>query len=291
MRKITVWDAGISLLLLVMSAAGVFYTTVRFEGTAQNVYGDQVTLFGRGLYGYESFFKGPIFVGTDIVILMLLVLFLVVMTAVRHAHVRSSLRIGFYTVFLYYSASLSFGTMINPLFIVYITAFGMLFYRTIAELIHFDYASSELVVKEKRLPRGLPIFLAVMGVSTFVWFFDIFTLITEGRPSHLIGMQSTEPTHIFDLAVIAPACFLAAHMLKKQKSMGLILAVMMCQLMASIGLIVSAQTVTQRMFGVEITVFEMLVFVVSFMVLSVIALIYLLYCLKALSRTDPVKTS
>ena len=112
---------------------------------------------------------------------MLLVLFLVVMTAVRHAHVRSSLRIGFYTVFLYYSASLSFGPMINPLFIVYITAFGVLFYRTIAELMQFDYARSELVIKEKRLPRRLPIFLAVMGLSTFVWFFNIFTLIREGR--------------------------------------------------------------------------------------------------------------
>jgi hypothetical protein len=262
MRKIDTWDAFISLLLSVMSGVGVFYTTIRFEATAMNVYGDQVTLFGRGIYAYESLFQGPIFIGTDIVVLMMIIVFLVLMNTMKNEPGKNGLRIGFYTVFLYYSASLCLGTMMNPLFMVYVTAFGVLFYRLISELVKFDYSPSGHAVKEKRMPKGLSVFLVVLGLSTSVWFLEIITLVVEGRPSHLIGMKSTEPTYVFDLAIIAPACFLAAHMLRKQKAIGVILAIMMCLLMASIGLIVTSQTVTQRVFGVEISLFEMLVFVV-----------------------------
>ena len=282
MRKIDTWDAFISLLLLVMSGVGVFYSKIRFEGTAMNVYGDQVTLFGRGIYAYESLFQGPIFIGTDVVVLVLIIVFLVLMNNMKNEHGKNGLRIGFYTVFLYYSASLSLGTMMNPLFMVYVTAFGALSYRLISGLVKFDYSPSERAVREKRLPKGLSVFLVVLGLSTLVWFFEIITLVFEGRPSHLIGMKSTEPTYVFDLAIVAPACFLAAHMLRKQKAMGVILAIMMCLLMASIGLIVTSQTITQRLFGVEISLFEMLVFVVSFMVLSTIAFFYLLRSFKAL---------
>ena len=286
MKRISLWDAYISVLLLFISGAGVFYSAIRLEGTVHNVYGDSVRLFGRGIYAYESQFKGPIFVGTDVVILVLVVVFLVLMSTAASSQVRASLRIGFYTVFLYYTASLSLGTMMNPLFIVYAAACGVLFYRLIFDLAAFDYAPSEQALMERNLPKGLPVFLVVMGLSTFVWFFEIVTLATEGRPSHLIGMQSTEPTYLFDLAVIAPACFIAAYMVKKKQAKGLILAVMMCLLMASIGLIVTSQTITQRMFGVEITLFEMLVFVVTFMVLSTVAFVYLFYTLKAIKQQE-----
>ena len=265
--------------LLLISGIGVFYSAVLFEKTATNVYGDAVVLFGRGIYAYESLFKGPIFVGTDAVMIVLVGLYVSVLLWVKSELLKHTLKIGFLTIFLYYSASLAFGTMINSLFLLYIVVFGLTVYQLIYALINYDYDRVKNHLHAVQLPKGLLVFLIIIALSVSVWLAEIVTVIIVQRPSAIIGMQTTEPTFVLDLALIAPACFIAFFTLKNKQPIGLVVAIMMLMLLAAIGVIVIAQTVTQRLFGVFIEPIEFIVFVLLFTVLSGFAVYYLKRCL------------
>ena len=268
-------DIMIAIGVLISSGVGVFYHTLRFDKVAENVYGDAVPLFGRGIYAFESAFQGPIFVGTDIVMLCLAVVFVILRWRIRHRMLNDLIHIGFLTIFLYYSASLAFSTMMNPLFIVYMATFALVLFHLIHQLLGFNTEPLEVLLKQHKLPKGLRPFLIIMALSVSVWLLEIGVLMVDGRPSTLIGMKTTEPTYIFDLALIAPTCFLAAIGLKKHRPFSLVLATMMLSLLAAIGSIVIAQNLTQSYFGITIEPIELILFVLIFTVLSGVAIYYL----------------
>lgn len=279
-------DSFIALGLLIASGVGVFYRTIHFDRVVENVYGDRVLLFGRGIYAYESAFQGPIFIGTDLVIFVLVFVCFGLRWGMHHPLLKPLVHIGFLTVFLYYSASLAFGTMMNRLFIVYIATFGLVFFRLVYMLLQYDYKPLQAMIRFQKMPKGLLVFLVIMGLSVSVWFIEIITVIIDNRPSELIGIKTTEPTYIFDLALIAPACFIAVYTLKQKRAFGIVLSAMMLTLLSAIGLIVIAQTLTQSYFGVEVGLAELIVFVFSFAFLSGFAIFYLLQILRKVYNTD-----
>ena len=61
------------LLVAVVTVTGVlsFSTSHSYEVT--NQYGDIVKMWGYGIYRNDSFFKAPLYVGTDLTILLLVV--------------------------------------------------------------------------------------------------------------------------------------------------------------------------------------------------------------------------
>lgn len=170
--------------------------------------------------------------------------------------------------------------MMNRLFLLYIISFGLIFYRLVHQLVHYDYNQLNLVVQTNKFPKGLKVFLIIMGLSVFVWLPETLLNTIHNRPSALIGMQSTEPTYILDLALIAPACFIAAYQVKRKQAFGIVLSVMMLTLLGTIGIIVIIQSITQNYFGIEVGMTEMIAFVFSFVILSFVALFYLVRLLK-----------
>lgn len=287
MKKI---DNMINMLIVIsiftMSTIGVLYSTVLFDLTAENVYGDVVALFGRGIYAYESAFKGPIFIGTDLVMFFLLIIAIASYYLITNQNVKKLVYIGFLTVFLYYVASLAFGTMMNRLFPLYIIAFGLIFFQLVNVLAKYDHKQLEQIFQIEKLPKGIIVFLIIMGLSVSVWLSEIAMLVISNKPSELIGMQSTEPTYIIDLALIAPTCFIAAFQLKHKRAFGVVLSIMMLSLLGAIGLTVIVQNMTQAYFGIEIELYQMIAFVLIFVVLSVVALIYLLKLFKRVSLIE-----
>jgi len=278
------FDTLIALTILIISAVGIFYSTQRFDIIAQNVYGDSVQLFGRGIYAYESAFKGPILVGTDLVLFVLAFVFIWQRYVIKNQMINKLIKIGMLTVFLYYVTSLAFGTMMNRLFIVYILGFGLISFKLIFELINLDYPNLEVQLEKINLPKGMRVFLIIMGLSVSVWLSEIIILMVNNRPSELIGMHATEPTYIMDLAIILPTCFTAAYLLKSKKAFGSVLAIMMLTLLSAIGLIVISQNMMQVYFGIEISLSELIVFVLSFVVLSSVAAFYVVKLLSRIHR-------
>lgn len=274
MMKSKYLDLILIIVVLLVSGVGIFYTKVHTTGTAINIYGDVVTFFGRGIYARESLFKGPIYVGTD------LVLFLIassygVLLYLKEQKKLNIIKLGYYTIFTYYSASLAFGTIMNEMFLVYICLFSLSMFMLICALIKVDFTKIEKTLKIKNISRGHFVFLIIAGLSVSVWLFEIFGVIINGRPSEIIGMMSTEPTFVIDLAVVLPSCFASAMLLKKRKAFGVILSLMMMSLLAAVGLIVTSQTLFQIYFGIEISLSEAITYVFMFVVLSFFSLFFM----------------
>lgn len=61
------------LLLLVITSVGLFSFQLGHEIEFINQYKDTVKLFGYGIYQYDSYFKAPIFIGSDATMLALVV--------------------------------------------------------------------------------------------------------------------------------------------------------------------------------------------------------------------------
>jgi hypothetical protein len=281
---------GLEILLIiafiVASGLGVYNTRIFELEPVTNVYGDVVQLFGRGIYAYESLFQGPIFVGTDFVILHvvipLFILFLIKADLTKQSHVL--IKLGFLTVFIYYSINLAFGLMMNRLFLVYIIAFSTSFFLLIQTVRIINFEQLTMQISMGKMPKFLVGFLIIAGLSVSVWFFEIFELFHSGRPSEIIGMKTTEPTFILDLALIGPLCFIAAYNVRRGKAIGYVIGFMMLSLLAAIGLIVITQTATQYYFGVTISIQEFTVYVGIFILLSSIAFNYLRVLMKGVLR-------
>ena len=63
-------DVLIILLLLIVTILGVcsFHTSFSYEFV--NQYGQKVQMWGAGIYAHDSYFKAPIFIGSDFTILL-----------------------------------------------------------------------------------------------------------------------------------------------------------------------------------------------------------------------------
>lgn len=272
------WKGGVTLkksemvlivLLFFITLFSLFFSRILTEGEATNLYGQVIPFFGRGVYHKESFFKGPIFLGTDAVVVLLIAVFVVLKMMVKDTLKQDIITLGFMTVFAYYSASLAFGTVMNPLFLAYIATLALSLYHVLRFLFTYDFASFKSVLETSMLPKGLAFYTGLVGLSVLVWLFDIFPVILNQVPSDVRGMSHTEATYVLDLAFVLPSCLYASIMMKKKPHISLILAFMAHALLMAVGLIVIGQTVMQAMFKVHVSVQEMVVFVFSFTLLSV----------------------
>lgn len=241
-----------------------------------NVWGEQTTLTGVGLYAAESPFKASINQGTDAVILFGLIPVLLWNTfRLRYRPDGSPLwlQAGLMACALYYSALQVFEVVFNSLYLVYVGGFSLSFFAFVYSMIlsRRDALQQRLTLPYPR--TGTLIFLLVAGTSVAVWLLDIATALRQSRLSAQMGPSVTLPTYAIDLALIGPTVFLAAWLLYQRAPLGLLLAVVILTLNAFIGFVVIGQTLFQVKSGIVLSLAQFLPFVAVFVILSSFALV------------------
>lgn len=141
--KSLIWfSALVGLLALVAAAAGLFWKDggTRFTFTTLN--GQEVQMYGEGLYRNDTIFTAGTFIGTDAVTIFACIPFMIVaLLLYRRGSLRGGyLLIGALSFFLYNGASLAFGAAYNSFFLVYIALFAASLFAFILVLhqISFD---------------------------------------------------------------------------------------------------------------------------------------------------------
>ena len=112
-------DVLIILLLLIVTILGVcsFHTSFSYEFV--NQYGQKVQMWGAGIYAHDSYFKAPIFIGSDFTILLFVVPLSIVtfFKAKKKQSVEYDIRsFGIVSLLLYYSASPEISGIFSCLF-------------------------------------------------------------------------------------------------------------------------------------------------------------------------------
>jgi hypothetical protein len=189
--------------------------------TFQNVYGNQIEIFGSGTYKNDSVFSALGFLAQDIVMLLLgiplliLCLLLYVKRKIKAAGLALMAVLGF---FLYSYLSLSFAASYNRFFLFYIIAFSASFFALII-LAREVLLPVNLV---KQLPRKFPgIFLIASGIITLmIWGIPLINAAIKDQVPDILFHYTTLVTHALDLAIIVPASILGGILIIKKNATG-----------------------------------------------------------------------
>jgi hypothetical protein len=273
----------VGLLALVASAAGLFWKDggTHFPFTTLN--GQEVQMYGEGLYRNDTIFTAATFIGTDAVTILVCIPFLIIAFLL---HRRRSLRGGFLLIgvlsfFLYNGASLAFGAAYNQFFLVYIALFTASLFAFILAYNSIDYLTLPSRISAGMPHRGLSVFFLVTGVALlFIWLSDVVIALIEGHAPSLLASYTTMVTYVLDIGVIVPALLVTQHLIRRRSPLGYPLASTLLVLCTIIGVAVTAQTAVQTSLGVVLPPAQLAVMVGSFILMGLFAVWLLVLLLR-----------
>ena len=261
----------IILLLIIVSLCGILSLDFSNAWSYINQYGDEVKLFGSGIYKDDSYFKAPIFIGSDLCVLFFLVpLFVIsVIKDLRASTAKTQLRlVSIEAISLYYAVSLCIGVKYNRIFVLYVILFSLLFFTLIKRM--RDLSANNYSYEMKKSDAA---FLIFSGVSLCVaWWPDIIPTILNGTSLSLIENYTTEPTYVLDLGIISPLCFIALFLLRKKDSFGLVLYAILLQSIIVVAVMMITQSAVQFASGAEIPLPALVSKSLIFVILGLFAL-------------------
>lgn len=244
----------------------------------ENQYGESVRIWGSGIYRYDSYFKAPIFIGTDYVVLFIMVPMLIIALIKRNR--KKSIKTNLFltsvvSVSLYYSTSIAFGVTYNRLHLLYILLFACSFFALI--LLIADINRDEFKSKQQwELPtKAITAFLIVSGISLFVaWLPDIIPSIISGKSLSLIEVYTTEITYVLDMGIVSPVIFICLYQLKRQQIFGCILLAIILKTCEMVGVMIILQTLFQVLAEIEVPIPVIITKVGIFILLAVFSLYF-----------------
>lgn len=267
------------LLVAVVTVTGVLSFSTSHSYEVVNQYGDSVKMWGCGIYKNDSFFKAPLYVGTDLTILLLVVP-LSIWSFVRQRKEQSIESLigcfGNLSLLLYYSASLAFGVTYNKLHLLYILLFSICLFSVCMLMSRFQtLGAKHEKVCTYPVTKGIKAFLPVSGISLFVaWLPNIITALAKGRPLELIEVYTTEVTYVLDMGIISPLMFIAFFLVRKGSFIGYVLLRMILRVCIYIGIILPVQTVFQLLAGVDLPIPALITKVGIFVALAFFAALF-----------------
>ena len=265
----------IIILLTVITTVGLRAFGIDKSYVITNQYGDAVKIFGNGIYAYDSYFKAPIFIGSDCTMLFLVIPMLVIslIIEIKRRTIKSKLFLTAVTgTVLYYATSIAFGVTYNSLQLAYIALFSCSLFALIILMKSIDTVELRKMQKWILPSRGLRVFLVLSGISLFVaWLPDIIIPLIGGRSLALIEIYTTEITYVLDMGIISPLMFICMSLLIKKDGLGDILLAIILNTCTIIGIMLPVQTLFQALAGIEIPVPMLITKVGIFVVLSTFA--------------------
>lgn len=269
----------IILFTLVVTICGVcsFNTAQSYE--VVNQYGENIRMWGTGIYSHDSYFKAPIFIGSDFTILVFIVpLTIITFLKTNHRQSVEDLICSFSvsSILLYYATGLAFGVTYNKLHLVYITLFSVCFFNVslmLAKLHTIGIQQSK--VCSCHFTKGMKAFLLIAGTSLFVaWLPDIIISITGGTSLDMIEVYTTEITYVLDMGIISPLMFLIYFLITQENFIGYILLRMIFKLCMCVGIMLPLQSAFQLLVGISIPLSALITKVFIFVMLAGFATVF-----------------
>jgi ammonia channel protein AmtB len=128
---VSVLSIVVVVLVWCSTGFGLFFSNGGQPRTVESMYGEQVQLFGDGVYANNSMLKATSAKGSDLVMLLFSV-GLLLTTFTRGKGAKSCLlHGGFLVSILYYAATTAFGITYSRMFLVYLLLFSASFSRLV----------------------------------------------------------------------------------------------------------------------------------------------------------------
>jgi hypothetical protein len=262
------------LLLVLITVTGLFSFNTDQSYFFTNQYGDAVRLFGSGIYAHDSYFRAPIFIGSDFTMLFLVVPLMAsaLRNEIRNRNVKTKLKLtAMSAVVLYYAISIAFGVTYNSLHLLYIALFSCSFFLVTILMMNLDLKILQ-TSQNWKLTKGVRAFLIFSGLALFLaWLPDIIPTILSGKSLALIEVYTTEITYILDMGIISPLMFICLYLLQKRSGLGSAILSTMLTLCFIMGVMLPIQTIFQMLAGITIPFPVLIIKVGIFVLLALFA--------------------
>ena len=253
------------MLMIITSLVGILSFNFNHAYEFINQYGDPVTIYGYGIYSFDTCLQAATSIGTDLTILFILVpMFLYTYLLYRKSNdsITELKLISLYTVALYYAASIAFGLTYNQLFLIYLALFVCTLFGTFKHIKNINWD------KKIQVTNGMKVFLILCGAALIVaWLPDVISSLIKGASLDIIGIYTTCITYILDMGIISPLCFVGLYLLIKKEPLGTLILAVLLKLCIIVGIMMIPQTVCQIALGVNIPLPALLTKVLSFVIL------------------------
>ncbi len=258
MRKFTVIHilsfTSVILLVIITLCGMLSWDTSKTFDTV-NQYGENIKMWGSGVYAHDSFFKATIHIGSDMCMLFAavpLTVFSIIYDLKKHSRKSRLMLVSALAWVLYYAASLCFGVTYNMLFLAYLALFVCTLYGFITGI--YGISKEDFGVPDILAGKACTIFLLLSGISTFIaWLPDIIESFGKGTLG-LIEVYTTAITYVLDMGIISPTAFICLYMLKKRRSFGVVLLSVLSEGIVIVGVMMIFQTAVQLISGVDLPI-------------------------------------
>lgn len=282
-------------LLVVISATGVLSLDFSKSYVVTNQYGVTVKMFGSGIYARDTYFAAALFIGTDLMILFMLVPVFICtyFQNTRKSNNITKLRLmSVYSAALYYAAALCFGVTYNRYHLLYIglftcTLFGLFsILRTIrTETLNYEPQ------------KGVKLFLILVGAALIVaWIPDIIQAIISNSAPPLLEVYTTSVTNVLDMGMIGPLCLVCLHLINKKDKLAIIILASLLKACIMVGFMIITQAICQNLAGIEVPFPEQITKAGIFLLMGGFALyfnqrLYRSLSTEELNKSDPFLVS
>lgn len=265
-------------LLAALAAAGAVGGLLTTGGPGQHevetLRGATVTLYGEGLYRYDTWLVGAGNRGQDLVVLLVEVPLL--LTAVRwyrrSGPVAAAALTGVLAFLAYFYVSMVFATAQNRLFPLYVAATALAGFALVGVAVRLDVRRVAASLPGRPGRRALTTYLlGLAGALTLAWLPGLLATTASGDIAEMVGPYTSEVTVALDLGLVVPVVVIAAVQLLRRQPVGTVLTFVLLVMNVCIGVLLMGQGVAQLVSGVPLTAGEIVAKMLTFAALTLVA--------------------
>lgn len=253
-KPISLLVSFIILCSIVATSYGIFSNQGQGESEYKSIFGETVSIYGKGLYRHESVQMASQAIAQDVVTLFLgIPLLLFSLYLARKGLLKGRLLLtGTLGYFLYTYVSYSFLSMYNSFFLLYVFLMSASLFAFILAMMSFDIQTLPKYFNEKLPVTFIGSFLLVVSfVFAFMWLGKIVPSLMKDTPPVGLEHYTTLVIQAMDLGFVIPASILAGIWLMKRKPFGFLLASVMIIKEITLLTALSAMVVFQMLAGIK----------------------------------------
>lgn len=250
-------------LSILAAGYGIFSRGGPGESVITSVHGQQVTLYGKGLYQNESASMAVQAIAQDkVTLLMGIPLLILSIVLTRRGLFRGRLLlVGTLGYFLYTYTEYSFLAIYNPMFLIYVMLLGSSFFAFTLTMMSFNQTTLETSFRPELPANWIGGFLFLMSfLFGMMWLGRILNPMMNGTVPVGLDHYSTLVIQVLDLGIIIPVSIVTGILVIRRRAFGYLLASVVILKSITLMTAITAMMIGMIQAGKEVSLAELLMF-------------------------------
>lgn len=263
-KRVVIISCFIVLLTLLVSSVGVFLSIEGNIDTFKSIFGEEVELFNKGLYKFESKGFGLQLVAQDLVNIFIGIPLLIIglILFLKRSLKGYFILTGTVGYFLYTFITYSFICKYNYFFLIYVALMSLCFFNFIFLIKRgegFNFSNNFKTETPVKFYGVLQIVMSVL--FALMWLKRILPSLTGDFSGLQLEHYNTLGIQAIDIGFVIPVSIYSGVLIFKRREIGYLLTSIMLFKLTTLFIAVVAMVIVQHLGGVEQSLYESIIFI------------------------------